>query len=39
MLPSHVGTPLGERWDGSTYFMLEIHYNNPQKVTSEFYGW
>ncbi|XP_018019970.1 DBH-like monooxygenase protein 1 [Hyalella azteca] len=32
MLPSHVGTPLGETYKGSTYYMLEIHYNNPQKV-------
>ncbi|KAA0192044.1 hypothetical protein HAZT_HAZT001912 [Hyalella azteca] len=28
-LPPHVGTPLGEEWNGATYFMLEIHYNNP----------
>ncbi|XP_068081062.1 MOXD1 homolog 1 [Anabrus simplex] len=27
-LPEHVGLPLGE-WPRTTYFMLEIHYDNP----------
>nr|XP_027217094.1 DBH-like monooxygenase protein 1 [Penaeus vannamei] len=29
MFPDHVGVPLGEEHGGATYFMLEIHYNNP----------
>ncbi|CAL4059444.1 unnamed protein product, partial [Meganyctiphanes norvegica] len=27
--PSQAGFPLGEDFGGATYFMLEIHYNNP----------
>ncbi|XP_069961322.1 DBH-like monooxygenase protein 1 [Cherax quadricarinatus] len=29
MYPEHVGVPLGEEHGGATYFMLEIHYDNP----------
>lgn len=29
MLPEHVGIPLGEEHGGASYFMLEIHYDNP----------
>lgn len=29
MYPDHVGIPMGEEHGGATYFMLEIHYNNP----------
>ncbi|XP_042880664.1 DBH-like monooxygenase protein 1 isoform X2 [Penaeus japonicus] len=29
MFPEHVGVPMGEEHGGATYFMLEIHYNNP----------
>ncbi|XP_064084237.1 DBH-like monooxygenase protein 1 [Macrobrachium nipponense] len=27
--PDHVGYPLGEQHGGSTYFMMELHYDNP----------
>ncbi|CAL8101372.1 unnamed protein product [Orchesella dallaii] len=30
-LPEHVGYPVGE--EKNEYFMLEIHYDNPQQVT------
>ncbi|XP_040570289.1 DBH-like monooxygenase protein 1 isoform X3 [Lepeophtheirus salmonis] len=30
-LPDHVGMPLGEEFGGATYFMLEIHYDNPSR--------
>ncbi|KAF0292060.1 DBH-like monooxygenase protein 1 [Amphibalanus amphitrite] len=30
MLPDDVGMPLGTEFGGSTYFMLETHYDNPQ---------
>lgn len=33
MFPSQVGFPLGEEHGGSTYFMFEIHYDNPTKET------
>lgn len=33
MLPDHVGSPLGENHGGATYFMLEIHYDNPELKT------
>ncbi|XP_076044750.1 uncharacterized protein LOC143027356 [Oratosquilla oratoria] len=29
MYPDHVGYPLGEDNQGATYFLLEIHYDNP----------
>ncbi|XP_068239142.1 DBH-like monooxygenase protein 1 isoform X1 [Palaemon carinicauda] len=29
MYPDHVGVPLGAEHGGATYFMLEIHYDNP----------
>ena len=35
MQPAHIGVPLGEAWSGSTYFMLEVHYNNPNKEISK----
>lgn len=44
MFPDHVGVPLGEEHGGATYFMLEIHYNNPnlrkgkRYVLRVFYG-
>ncbi|CAL8126017.1 unnamed protein product [Orchesella dallaii] len=28
MLPSHVGSPLGQEHGGATYFMTETHYEN-----------
>jgi len=28
-LPEHTGMPLGEKFGGATYFMLETHYDNP----------
>jgi len=28
-LPEHTGMPLGEKYGGATYFMLETHYDNP----------
>ena len=28
-LPDHVGMPLGEKFGGADYFMLETHYDNP----------
>ena len=28
-LPDHVGMPLGEKYGGADYFMLETHYDNP----------
>ena len=30
-LPPNVGFPLHEDFDGSTYFLMELHYNNPNK--------
>lgn len=30
MFPSNSGNPLGEDHGGATYFMFEIHYDNPQ---------
>jgi len=30
-LPDHVGMPIGEKYGGATYFMLETHYDNPSK--------
>lgn len=33
MYPEHVGFPLGEKHGGATYFMLEIHYDNPNLRT------
>ena len=30
MLPDDVGLPMCERFGGATYFMLEIHYDNPK---------
>jgi len=30
MLPSHVGAPLGQEHGGGTYFMIEMHYENPE---------
>lgn len=29
MFPEGVGFPINEKHGGSTYFMLEIHYDNP----------
>jgi len=29
MMPLHVGSPLGEIHGGATYFMFEVHYDNP----------
>ena len=29
MLPLHVGTPIGKRHAGTTYYMVENHYDNP----------
>ncbi|KAK7085007.1 DBH-like monooxygenase protein 1 [Halocaridina rubra] len=29
MFPEHTGVPLGEEHGGASYFMLEIHYDNP----------
>ncbi|KAB7497844.1 MOXD1-like protein 1, partial [Armadillidium nasatum] len=29
-LPDHVGYPVGEDYGGATYFLLEIHYDNPE---------
>ena len=29
VLPDHTGMPLGERFGGADYFMLETHYDNP----------
>ena len=28
-LPDHAGMPLGEKYGGADYFMLETHYDNP----------
>lgn len=35
MYPEHVGFPLGEEHGGATYFMLEIHYDNPNLRTGK----
>lgn len=35
MLPEHGGIPLHERHDGTTYFMLEVHYNVDKPVQCE----
>jgi len=37
MLPSHVGSALGERHGGATYFMFEVHYENPGQETCELF--
>ncbi|XP_050715576.1 uncharacterized protein LOC126998176 [Eriocheir sinensis] len=29
MFPEHTGTPMGEEHGGATYFMMEMHYDNP----------
>ncbi|ROT68032.1 dopamine beta hydroxylase [Penaeus vannamei] len=29
MLPDHVGFPMGEAHGGSTYYLMEMHYDNP----------
>ena len=29
VLPDHVGIPLGEEYGGTTYFLVETHYDNP----------
>lgn len=29
MFPDHVGFPIGSKHGGSTYFLMEIHYDNP----------
>ncbi|ODM90062.1 hypothetical protein Ocin01_16621, partial [Orchesella cincta] len=34
MLPDHVGSPLGEEHGGATYFMVEMHYENPGHLTT-----
>ncbi|CAL8126013.1 unnamed protein product [Orchesella dallaii] len=33
MFPKHVGAPLGQPHGGATYFMIEMHYENPQGET------
>lgn len=33
MLPDHVGTALGDDQGGDVYFMVEVHYDNPEKLT------
>ncbi|CAG7815996.1 unnamed protein product [Allacma fusca] len=33
MFPNHVGSPIGENSDEDHYFILEIHYENPQELT------
>lgn len=30
MFPLNTGNPLGEDHGGATYFMFEVHYDNPQ---------
>ncbi|XP_071518893.1 MOXD1 homolog 1-like [Panulirus ornatus] len=29
MLPDHTGFPIGEEYGGATYFLMEVHYDNP----------
>ncbi|XP_047468421.1 uncharacterized protein LOC125024667 [Penaeus chinensis] len=31
LMPENVGLPIGEEHGGATYFMMEIHYDNPDK--------
>ncbi|XP_042880997.1 uncharacterized protein LOC122258825 [Penaeus japonicus] len=31
LMPENVGLPIGEEHGGATYFMMEIHYDNPNK--------
>jgi hypothetical protein len=33
MFPDNVGFPVGEN-PGKEYFMLEIHYDNPDKIAN-----
>jgi hypothetical protein len=33
MFPETVGFPVGEN-PGKEYFMLEIHYDNPEKIAN-----
>ncbi|XP_071518366.1 DBH-like monooxygenase protein 1 homolog [Panulirus ornatus] len=28
MFPEHVGFPMGEEYDGATYYRMEVHYDN-----------
>lgn len=35
MLPDHVGFPMGEEHGGSTYYLMEMHYDNPNLETGE----
>jgi dopamine beta-monooxygenase len=30
--PPEAGYPVGEEHGGATYYMLEVHYDNPGKV-------
>ena len=30
ILPQEAGVPMCERWGGATYYLVEIHYDNPQ---------
>ena len=29
-LPQHVGFPMGDNFGGSTFYRIEVHYNNPE---------
>ena len=35
MFPEHIGNPIGEEHNGATYFMMEMHYNNPERRACE----
>ena len=30
ILPEQTGVPMCERWGGATFYLLEIHYDNPR---------
>lgn len=38
MLPDHVGAVLGQKHGGATYFMIEMHYENPEGRESKSRG-
>lgn len=39
MLPDHVGFPMGEAHGGSTYYLMEMHYDNPNLEKGEWRKW
>ena len=36
MFKENVGLPMGEGHGGATYFMFEVHYDNPEEKECKF---